>query len=594
MSIYTGNILRINLSYEKFNLEKLNFSWAENFYGGKGLGFRYLIEELAPKIDPLGKDNKLIFFPGIFSGTPLSSSSKLCIITKSPATQTILDSSVGGFLASEIKFAGLDGIIVEGSSIKPVFLEIINAEVKFHKAEFLWGLSTHEVEYKLRETLKDDNYKIISIGAAGENLVPYSCLTTELYRQAGRGGIGAVMGSKKLKAIAIKGTKGFKIDRPKEFLKKAQNYINKKSLNKNNLWAYTDGTPIIISMANSSGVLPTRNFQMATFRQSEKINSQSINQKLKKRKACFGCVLACGKFIEIDGVKIEGPEYETLSIAGSNCGISDLKAISLFNKICDQYGLDTISLGNTIAFVMELTERNMYDFGIKFGDQENYLKIPELVAKRKGIGEVLAQGVRAISEKYGGREFAMQIKGLEFPGYEPRGSWGMSLAYATSDRGACHLRAWPIGEEAFGDLDPFTIEGKAELVIKEQNLSALKSSIGICDFWSFDFKDLAKFLELFLEEKNTSEELFKKGERIWNLGRIFNLREGFRRKDDYPPERIFKDPLPNGKAKGKFIPKAEYDKMLSEYYNLRAWNEEGIPNLEKLKELNLETLWKIS
>ncbi|MCL5773349.1 MAG: aldehyde ferredoxin oxidoreductase family protein [Firmicutes bacterium] len=587
MSSLTGIMLRVNLSENKVSKETIKREWVDNYFGGKGLGYRYLIEEVPAKVDPLSPKNKMVFITGPLAGTPVSSTSKLCIITKSPATGTILDCSIGGMAPAEIKFAGYDGIIIEGKAANPVYLVIDDSKVEIKDAKTLWGKGTRDTEFALRSELGSDDFKIMSIGQAGENLVPFSCITSEIYRQAGRGGAGAVMGSKNLKAMAIRGSGSLKMKDSKELMEKIKKVMKDVVLTADNLWAFTDGTPMIVDMAHNAGILPTRNFQSGSFEGYSKIDSESVKSALKNKKACFGCALGCGNFIAFDGIRVEGPEYETLSVAGSNCGIDDLKAVAEFNRVCDDYGIDTISAGGTIAYAMEMTERKIHDFGITFGDAKKYVKIPELIAKKEGVGKDLALGSKALSEKYGGREFAMHVKGLEIPGYEPRGSWGMSLAYGTAERGACHLRAWTVASEAFGDLDPFTVEGKAELVLNNQNNNAIKFSVCICDFWAISPEVMAEMTSLALEREVTAGELIKAGERIWNLGRLFNLREGFSRKDDYLPARIYQESLKGGSTDGKFIPLEDYEKMLSEYYSLRGWDNEGVPSKEKLEELGI-------
>lgn len=284
---------------------------------------------------------------------------------------------------------------------------------------------------------------------------------------------------------------------------------------------------------------------------------------------------------------MEGPEYETIALCASNCGIGDLDALVKFNDLCDDMGLDTISVGNTTAFAMELTEKGIRDFGLQFGDVEAYLKVPEMIAHKEGIGVELGLGTRELAKRYGGEDFAMQVKGLEFPGYEPRGSWGMGLAYATSDRGACHMRAWPVAMEAYGDLDPFTVDGKAQLVMDMQNSNAVKFSLILCDFWATGEEAMAEVLNLITGENYTAEELLVIGERVVNLARAFNIREGFSGAQDTLPGRIFNDALKSGATAGKKIPKEAFDRMLAEYYELRGWTVDGIIGEKKIGSLEL-------
>ena len=582
---YTGTVLRIDLTTGKTSKEPLNKEWAREYIGGKGLSIKYLYEELKPGVDPLSPDNKLILMTGPTTGTNVPNSGKLAIAAKSPATGTILDCSIGGHFAPELKYAGYDAVIIEGKAKVPVYLFIDDDIIEMRSAADLWGKGAHETEHIIADALGD--VITLAIGQAGENLLPMSCISSELYRQAGRGGIGAVMGSKNLKAISVWGSGGIEIPDIRKF-SVAMNKIKKEdTMTDDNMWAYSDGTPMIVELCQDTGILPTHNFQEGVFDGYKGINSDAVKDALKAKKACFACPLACSNYVKKGKTEVEGPEYETLALCGSNCGISDLEAVIEFNRLCDDHCLDTISAGNTVAFAMELTEKGVHDFGIRFGDVENFLKMPTLIATKEGVGAELAQGVRAMSEKFGGKDYAMHVKGLEIPGYEPRGSWSMGLAYGTADRGACHMRAWPAAVEAFGDIDPFTVEGKAELVKGMQDDNAVKFSAIFCDFWALSTERMAEILSLLLEREVTAEELTISGERTYNLARLFNEREGFDRKDDYLPERIYKEKLTKGFAEGKLLPREEYEKMLSEYYKLRGWDENGKLSDAKKKELNL-------
>lgn len=585
---YQGKVLRVNLSSGQINIEKLNEQWANDYIGGKGLGIKYFYEEVSPGIDPLSFENKIILMTGPFTGTAIPCSGKLAVITKSPATGTILDCSIGGHFAGELKFAGYDSVILEGKADKPVYLFIEDDKVSIKDAINLWGYGAQETEQILRDMI-DDNVKVLAIGPAGENLVKMSCITSEFYRQAGRGGVGAVMGSKNLKAVVVKGSGSVSVPNMEKFMKTVKEIMLGDTLTDDNLWAFSDGTPMLVDLSQSTGILPTKNYQDGNFDGYKKFNADAIKKVRIGKKGCLSCALGCGNYVKFGNVLLEGPEYETLAICGSNCGIDDLKAIIQFNNMCDNLGIDTISAGNVTAFAMELTEKGIKDFGLRFGDVNAYLKVPNLIAKKEGVGAELSLGVKELSEKYGGVEFAMHVKGLEFPGYEPRGSWGMGLAYATSYRGACHMQAWPVAEEAFGDRDPFTIEGKAKLVIDMQNLNAVKFSTILCDFWALSLETMATLVSVSIGKTIIKEELEKTGERIMNLGRQFNLREGFTKNDDTLPARIFQDPLKTGVTAGKFLPQEDFEKMLAEYYSLRGWDQEGKPLPSKLQELKIGT-----
>ncbi len=583
---YTNKILRVNLSTGKAQTENLNTLWARDYLGGKGLSIKYLYEELTAGVDPLLPENKLILMTGPLTGTNAPNSGKLAIASKSPATGTILDCSIGGAIAAEIKYAGYDGIIIEGKASVPVYLYIEDDKVELRNANYLWGKGAHETEHLIKE--RDKDTRVLVIGPAGENLLTMSCINSELYRQAGRGGIGAVMGSKNLKAISVKGSGGVDVPDIRKFTVAMNKLRRENTMSDDNMWTYSDGTPMIVELTQTTGTLPTRNFQDGAFEEYKAIDTEAVKKVCTSKKACFACPLGCGNYIKAGKSVVEGPEYETLALCGSNCGIADLEAIAEFNRLCDDYGIDTISAGNVTAFAMELTEKGIHDFGLRFGGVEEYLKIPAKIARLEGIGAELAKGVRDLAQKFGGSEFAMQVKGLEFPGYEPRGSWGMGLAYATSDRGACHMRAWPIAVETFDDAgDPYTIEGKAEMVKDMQDANSAKFSAIFCDFWDNDGETQAEILSAALGCKMHADDLKTIGERVSNLARLFNEREGFTAKDDSLPERIFKDPLSSGPSAGKVLPREDYERMLHEYYRIRGWDKDGQISENKKQELNL-------
>jgi len=583
---YKRKVLRVNLTTGSAATEPLNEAWAEKYFGGRGLAVKYLYEELKEGVAPLSKENKLILATGPLTGTIVPCSGKLAIITKSPATGGILDCSIGGHFAAQLKFAGYDMLIVEGQAKTPAYLVIDNDKVEIHDASQLWGKGIFETESQLHGE-HGAATSVLSIGPAGENLVSFACIGSEYYRQAGRGGVGSVMGSKKLKAIVCSGSTGVAVPDMSRLLELTKKLTKENVLTDDNLWAYTVGTSNIVDMSNSAGILPTRNYQDGVFEGAAKINADSIQKLHPKKKACFSCALGCGNYSDIKGSAVEGPEYETLALAGSNCGVDDLRAIIQFNADCDDLGLDTISTGNVLGFAMEMTEKGIKDFGVHFGDIETYSKIPSLVAYQKGVGEELGQGVKKLAKKYGTADFAIEVKGLELPGYDPRGSWAMGLAYATANRGGCHMSAWPIADEAFGDVDPFTIEGKAQMVLDAQNYNAIKFSLILCDFWALSIETMSEIMSCVFGRDVPVAELEKAGERIWTILRLFNVREGFRVADDYIPGRFLKEPLKSGAPAGKLFPPEKFNSMLREYYQIRGWDDSGVPTPEKLKELDM-------
>lgn len=584
MNLYCNKVLIVDLTNKNIFQKDLNFDWVEKYIGGKGLGFRYLFNEINPNIDPLSPENVMIFITGPLAGTLVPTTSRLALITKSPATGTILDSYIGGSIGAELKFAGFDAIIIRGKSKGPVNLIINNEHCELRDASEFWGRGIFETDKKIKETLRDETFKTLCIGPAGENLVKFSCIGSESYRHFGRGGCGAVMGSKKLKAIVIKGSKGVKVDNLGGLLKVMESTAYPDLFSNENLWVRDDGTPLIVDVTSEMGILPTYNFQKSDFKGASKLNSESIKKLKKSDRACFSCPLACGNFTKAQHAQVEGPEYETLAMAGSNCGIEKLETVIRFNEICDSLGLDTISTGNIIAYAMEMTERKIYNFDVRFGDEKNYLSIPKEIAYLKeSRGKQLSIGVRELSKLLGGREFAMEVKGLEFPGYEPRGNFGMGLGYATSDRGACHLRAWTVFSE-----HPFDLEEVSKEVINFQNLNSIKWSMIYCDFWgSIESKIIAEIFSVAFGKEFTPEYMDKAGERIWNLGRIFNVKSGFSRKDDYLPHRTLHEVLSEGPAKGKVLSEKAFNTMISDYYSLRGWDLNGIPTDKKLNELGI-------
>jgi len=588
MNGYTGKLLRISLTEGSSREEPIREDWIPDYVGGVGMGYRYLIEEVSPGIDPLGPDNKLLLMTGPFTGTVIPTSSRLVVITKSPVNNTVLLSHTGGSIAGEMKFAGYDGIILEGKAKKPVYVYVKDDEIEIRDAGHLWGKDVLQTQQAIRKELGDERIKVIGIGPAGENLVKFACLTTDSYHAAGRGGPGAVMGSKNVKAVAVRGTGGVQVKEMPGLLAYLKAIMAEQVLNDDHEWTWTDGTPMLVDVSQGACLLPTRNFQQGQFEEAEKINTdQAVAQGSKNRIACLACPLSCGRYyVKRDGVVTERAQYETVALGGSNCAIGDLDAVADFSSLCNRLGMDTISAGASVGFAMGMTEKGVRDFGVRFGDASAYLRVAEDIAYRRGVGDELAEGVKAVAEKYGAADMAVEIKGLEFPGYDPRGSFGMALAYATSSRGACHQRAFVIEHEAFGDMDPFTFEGKAEQVIKGQNFTSVKESLLLCDFWRTSRRVYSKLLEVVTDYSFSYDDLVLAGERIWNLGRLFNVREGYRRKEDCLPARMYEE-LGGGPDTEERITPEAYDASLSEYYRLRGWDEEGVPTLGKLDELGL-------
>ena len=584
---YQNNILRVNLTDKKASTEPLRMDFAEKYIGSKGLAIRYMYEELKPGIDALGEENKLFLTTGPLTGTPVPCSGKLSVAAKSPATGTMNDCSIGGHVGIRIKYAGYDMIIFEGIADKPCYIVIEDDKVEFVDASELWGLGSHEAEAILAEKYGIE-YSIMSIGPAGENLSNMACINSDYYRQAGRGGIGAVMGSKKIKAILIKGTKGVKVPDIKKATDRILEILHEDVLQEDNTFVYDTGTTAFLEACGDGGIVPYKNFSGANDPEWEKYNGDVLMKYREGKRGCGSCGLGCGNFLKIGNAVCEGPEYETIAVAGPNAGITDPEHIVKFNEVCDNMGLDTISTGDTIVWAMEMTEKGIYDFGIRFGEADKMIKMVEMIARQEGVGADLCKGVKYASEKYGGTDFAMQVKGLEFPQYEPRGSWGMSLSYAVSDRGACHMRAYAPNEEVFAaSIPPYTSEGKGQMVYNLGEFNAVKFSLCICDFWgTISYDIMAEMLTLVTGRQWTADEMGEVGRRVLNIGRAFNQREGFNRAHDTIPKRLVKDALGGeGPAAGQKIPQEAFEDMLDQYYEVMGWDKNGMMPEELIQSI---------
>ncbi len=588
MDFYSGQVLRLDLSSLHASVEPLDLEWARLYIGGKGLLLRYLFAELAPGTEALAPENPLILATGPFAGTAVATCSRLAVGCKSPATGTLLDSYVGGSFAPELKYAGYDLVIVTGRAPEPTLVRIEDDHVEFVPAEGrYWGLETAALEALIREEM-GPAAKVLSTGPAGENLVPYACLSTDQYHKAGRGGAGAVMGSKNLKAIAVRGTGAVTVPDMTVFATDMLRLQNERVLTVDNAWTYEEGTPFLVAAVNGAGALPTRNWSTGTFDGADTIDSTALLSIRTKIRACSQCPLACRQVHDFGDHVCEGPEFETLGLCGSNCGVSDLAAVAAFNRECDELGLDTMSTGAVVALAMDLCEQGAADYGLAFGDTSGYLEAPRLIASRRGYGAELALGARDLAALKGRPDLAVEVKGLEMPAYDPRGTHGMGLSYATSDRGACHMRAFTAADDILGgDGAADSMEGKARLVADQQDFSALAWTGVWCANMALDTDFIGVHLTHLWGRAVTSEELMTTGARIWNLGRLLNLREGLLRKDDDLPERILSEPHPDGVAAGRVVGADAFREALDEYYRLRGWDADGVPTAETLERLSL-------
>jgi aldehyde:ferredoxin oxidoreductase len=599
MKGWVGKLLRVDLTKGEWKTEELDQNLAVKFIGGRGLGSKILSDEIDPKVDPFSPNNRLIMATGPLTGTSASAAGRYMVITKAPLTGTIACSNSGGHFGAELKFAGFDLIVIEGRAKEPVYLYIEDGKVEIRDAKALWGKTTNEAtDQILSET--DMDARVACIGPAGEKLVRYACIINDKHRAAGRSGVGAVMGSKNLKAVAVKGSGSVTVADKEAFRKATLDGFQKIKANpvtSEGLPAY--GTCVLVNIINTSGAFPTRNFQEGVFSGAEKISGETIaDEILVRNRACFACPIACGRVVKVKNPKYEcfseGPEYESDWSLGGCCGVDNLDAIAKANDLCDILGIDPISAGVTIACGMELFEKGIISTkevgrSLNFGDADTMLEMIKAIGYREGFGDALAEGSYRLAEKFGHPEYSMSVKKQEFPAYDGRAVQGMGLQYATSNRGACHVRGYMISAEVLGlpqKLDPFETEEKAGWDKAFQDLTAVVDSSGICLFNTFAIgaPEILEYLKAATGIEMTLEEMMKAGERIWNLERIFNLRAGLTGKDDRLPDRIVKDPMPSGPAKGKV---SELDKMLPEYYELRGWDKEGQPTKARLKELGL-------
>lgn len=601
-------VLRVDLSAGSITTEPLNMAWANEYIGERGLATRYLVDNMDPAADPLSPENTLIFATGPLSGTLVSTSGRYCVVTKGPLTGAIACSNSGGKFGAELKFCGYDMLIVKGRSERPVYLLVEDDDVSLVPADDLWGRTVWDTEETIKERHKSEDMKVASIGVAGERGVYYACIVNDLHRAAGRSGVGAVMGSKNLKAIAARGSKGVRVKDPARFMKVVEQK-NKKLFEDRSRRALTRyGTLSMIDVMQKFGGLPTNNFQKVQFEGVDRINpravttaSRSGHTNLLTNKACFGCNIACGRIAHIDPNHFSvvnrkeywhasgGLEYETAFAFGPVVGVDDLDALTFAGFMMNEHGMDPISFGVTLAAAMELYElgiitREQTDgIELEFGNAEALTVMAEKTGKYEGFGRELALGSKRLCEKYGRPELAMVVKGQEFAGYDSRALQGMGLGYATGNRGACHLKHDTFTE----DMEDVSGRGKAKPCKSSQDDIAAYDSVGICLFTSsaWDLGDLAEQLDAACEGDWTAERLKQAGERIWNLERLFNLKAGFTAADDTLPPRLLKEPAPSGTAKGKV---SELGVMLPEYYVERGWTAEGVPTPALLQRLGLE------
>jgi len=614
---WNRKILRVDLTKGTCKAEPLNMEWAQEYLGQRGLATKYFVEEVDPKVDPLSPENKLIMTTGPLTGTVASTGGRYSVVTKGALTGAIACSNSGGYFGSELKFSGWDMIIFEGKSPKPVYLSIEDDKAELKDAAHLWGKTVFQTEEIIKSSHQDTQIRVSSIGRSGENGVLFACVVNDLHRAAGRSGVGTVMGSKNLKAVAVRGKNGSggALKDAKGFMaatKAAKKVLADNAVTGQGLPKY--GTQVLMNVINEMGALPTRNHRDVQFEDARKISGEAMHEKrptdgkthLVTNAACFGCTIACGRISKIDESHFSvvnkpqywgasgGLEYEAAWALGAANGVGDLEALQYVNVLCNEDGFDPITFGATVAAAMEL-----YDLGIltkeqigmeaPFGSAQALVELAQMTAQGIGFGKELGMGSARLCAKYGRPELSMGVKKQEFPAYDSRGIQGMGLGYATSNRGACHLRAYTVASEVLGipvKTDPLVTEGKADLVKAFQDATSVFDSAGVCAFTTFAWSlaDLQPQLDTACEGGWSMEKLALLGERIWNMERLFNNAAGFTAKDDDLPSRLKTEPAKTGPAKGLVN---GIDKMRPEYYKARGWTPEGVPTKETLDRLGL-------
>ena len=614
---WANKVLRVNLNEGTCSSEPLNMEWAKEYIGQRGLATRYMVEEVDPACDPLGSDNKLIFATGPLTGTMASTGGRYSVITKGPLTGAIACSNSGGYLGAELKSAGWDMVIFEGKSPEPVYLYVVNESAELLSASEVWGKSVWETDEILHKTHQDSRLRIAACGRSAEAGCLYAGIVNDLHRAAGRSGVGTVMASKNLKAIAVIGTQGVgNIKDPARFMETTAE--QKKVLVDHPVTGTglpTLGTQVLMNVINESGALPTRNMREVQFEGANNISGEQMLEprerdgkpNLTTNAACFACTIACGRISTIDQghFTVEnkpqywgnsgGLEYEAAWALGADTGVDDLDALTYANFVCNEDGFDPISFGATVAAAMELydigaiTKEDTGGMELKFGSAEALAWSAEKVATGEGFGADLGLGSKRLCEKYGHPDLSMTVKGQEFPAYDPRGIQGMGLTYATSNRGACHLRSYTVSSEILGipeKTDPLVTDGKAGLVKAFQDVTAAWDSTGLCLFTSFawSLENVAPQLDAACEGEWTADRLMETGERIWNLEREFNNRAGLTSADDTLPKRLLEEAAKTGPAEGKVC---GLDEMLPEYYETRGWTKDGQVTDETRSRLGL-------
>jgi len=617
----TGKIIRVNLSTREIVIENLSEEFYRLYPGGKALAGYILLNEMPANVDPLSPENVLVIANGLLTGAPVSTATRYIVSAKSPLTNAYGESEAGGFWGPELKMAGYEAIVVKGKSPEPVYLWVRDGVIELRSADHLWGQKTAEVQELIRSELGDQKIRVLQIGPAGENLVRYAGITNDLRHFNGRNGMGAVMGSKNLRAVAVRGnTRYQKLARDPKTLITMGRTLAKRVKENPQAWSLQNtGTPGLVEPLNTGGILPTRNFLQGAFENVDNIKWEVYESELlTARRSCYACAIRCKREIRVDGEPSAygGPEYETIGSLGSNCGVGDIHAIAKANELCNAYMLDSISTGMSISFAMECFEHGLLTLedtdgvDLHFGNAEAMVMMVEWIALRKGIGDLLAEGVKRAAEKIGGdaHYFALHVKGQELPMHEPRGKYNVGMGYAISEIGADHLVVAHDGMLANAEGIPFKnakplgiTEPQSVLSLNNEKMrqfyilekvTSFEKVIGYCFFGPaprsyIKMDEVVDSVNAATDWDVTLDDLLEVGERATNMARVFNYREGFARKDDTLPERLF-SPLESGALKGESYPRDEFESALTVLYGLKGWDQEtGCPTRERLEALSL-------
>ena len=616
MNGYTGNILRVDLTSEKIKIENPEENFYRRYVGGEGFVAYFLLKELKPGINPLSAENKLIFATGSLTGYAIPGTGRNSVGAKSPLTGGFGEAEVGGHWGAELKHAGFDAVIVEGKATKPVYLWIKDGVAEIRDASHLWGKVTGEVEGILKEELNDQLVRVAQIGPGGENLVRFACVINDLRNAAGRSGMGAVMGSKNLKAIAVRGHKRLKVNDKVKLRAKIREFNEVAYKPYRGYFEYGTGYGMMEQSA-SSGNLPTRNFRDGDFQGAKALDPGVMKDEIGlKMESCYACPIRCKKIVDIgEPWNVDpiygGPEYESIGAFGSNCGVADLKAVCKANEVCNKYSIDAISAGVSVGFAMECYESGILNdddtngLKLNFGNADAMVRLTEMIAKREGIGDILAEGVKIAAEKIqnGSDKFAMHVKGQEIPMHEPRLKQGLGVGYAVSPTGAEHMANMHdtsiaseravAGLSGLGILEPLELDDlglkKIRALVYYTNWRNVLNALLVCYFTPWDYVDVPEIVRAVTGWYVSSWELMKVGERITTMARVFNIRQGLTKKDDWLPERFFQ-PQTSGALAETAIKPNEFQKAILNYYKMMGWDEEGIPLKSKLDELELEWL----